>query len=93
MDRQPAAIYIIRLFTQKIEKLGIAHGNQEVKGIVCITHNEEQRCFPVSQSVQLQLVIGGNFPQFCNIKYGKPRTTGNQDRLSGFSRDKLSRTF
>ena len=93
MDWKPAAIHIVRFFAEQIEKLGITHGDQEVKAIVRITHDEEQGSFPVSQSVQLQLIIGCDLTQLCNVEYRKARTTGNQDRLGCFSRDKLSRTF
>ena len=93
MDREPAAIHIVGFFAEQVEKLGITHGNKEVEAIVSITHDEEQGSFPVSQSVQLQLIIGRDLTQLCNVEYRKARTTGNQDRLGCFSRDKLSRTF
>ena len=38
-----------------------------------------------SQRIQFQLIVGCNLAQLCNIKYGQTRTTGNQDRLSGFA--------
>ena len=93
MDWEPAAIHIVGFFAEQIKQLGITHGDQEVKAIICITHNEEQSSFPVSQSIQFQLVISCDLAQLCNIKYGKARTAGNQSRLSGLARDKLSRTF
>ena len=89
MDWEPAAIHIVGFFTQKVEKLGVAHGDQEVKAIVSITHDEEQGSFPVSQSVQLQLIIGCDLTQLCNVEYRKARTTGNQDRLGCFSGSQL----
>ena len=93
MDWEPAAIHIVGFFAEQVEKLGIAHGNKEVEAIVSITHDEEQGSFPVSQSVQLQLIIGRDLTQLCNVEYRKARTTGNQDRLGCFSRDEKSRTF
>ena len=84
MDREPAAIHIIGFFAEQIEKLGITHGDQEVKAVICITHNEEQGSFSISQSVQLQLIIGCDLTQLCNVEYRKARTTGNQDRLGCF---------
>ena len=93
MDWEPAAIHIVGFFAEQVEKLGIAHGNKEVEAIVSITHDEEQGSFPVSQSVQLQLIIGRDLTQLCNVEYRKARTTGNQDRLGCFSRNELSRTF
>ena len=85
MDRQPPTVHIVGFFTQKVEKLGVAHGDQEVKAIVCVAHNEEQGGFPVSQGVQLQLVVGSDLPQLRNIKHGKARTAGNQDGFCRFT--------
>ena len=93
MNWEPAAIHIVSFFAKQVEKLGITHGDQEVKAVICITHNEEQSSFPIPQSIQLQIVISRDLTQLCNVEYGKARTTGNQDRLGCFSRDKLSRTF
>ena len=93
MDRQPAAIHIIRLFTQEVEQLGVAHGNQEVKGIVRVAHNEKQGSFPVSQGIQFQLIIGRDLPQLRNIKYSKTRAAGNQDRFCGLASNKMSIVF
>ena len=61
--------------------------------IVRVAHNEEQRRPPVSQGIQLQLIVRGDLPQLGNIEHGKPCPAGNQNRLGGFARDKLSRTF
>ena len=93
MDGQPPAIHVIGLFTEQVEQLGVNHGDQEVEGAVCVGHDEEQRRFPVSQGVQLQLIIGGNLPQFGNVEGGQPGTAGNEDRLCGLARNELSRTF
>ena len=89
MDWEPAAIHIVGFFAEQVEKLGIAHGDQEVKAVICITHNEEQGSFPVSQSVQFQLIIGRDFTQLCDVEYSKAHTTGNQDRLGCFSSGQL----
>ena len=93
MDRQPPAVHIVRFFAEQIEQLGVAHGDQEVKAIVRVAHNEEQSGFPISQGVQLQLVVGSDLPQFRNVEYGKARTAGNQNGFCGFARNELSRTF
>ena len=93
MDWEPAAIHIVGFFAEQVEKLGITHGYKKIKAVVSITHDEEQGSFPVAQSVQLQLIIGCDLTQLCNVEYRKARTTGNQDRLGCFARDKLSRTF
>src|SRR5699024_10150040 len=81
MDGQPTAIYVICLFAQQIEKLGVNHRDQEVEGAVCVGHNQEQCRFAVTQGVQFQLVIGGNLPQLRDIKWCQPGTAGNEDRL------------
>ena len=93
MDRQPPAVHIIRLFAQEVEKLGVAHGDQEVKAIVRVAHNEKQGGFPVSQGIQLQLVVGCDLPQLRDVEHGKSRTAGNQNTLGGLTRNELSRTF
>ena len=93
MDRQPPAVHIVRFFAEQIEQLGVAHGDQEVKGVVRIAHNEEQGSFPISQSVQLQLVVGSDLPQLGNIEHSQARTAANQYAFSCFARNELSRTF
>ena len=93
MDRQPPAVHIVRLFAEQVEQLGVAHGNQEVKAIVCVAHNEKQCGSPVSQGIQFQLIVGRDLPQLRNVEHGKARTAGNQDTLGGFARNELSRTF
>jgi len=93
MDRQPPAVHIVGFFTQKVEQLGVAHGDQEVKAIVRVAHNEEQSGFPISQGVQLQLVVGSDLPQLGNVEYGKARTAGNQNGFCGFASNKMSIVF
>ena len=85
MDRQPPAVHIVGFLAQEIEQLGVAHGDQEVKAVIGIAHNEEQRRPAVAQGVQLQLIVGGDLPQLGNIERGKPCPAGNQNRLGGFA--------
>ena len=70
MDREPAAIHIVGFFAEQVEKLGITHGYKEIKAVVRVTHDEEQGSFPVSQSVQLQLIISRDLTQLCNVEHG-----------------------
>ena len=77
MDWEPAAIHIVGFFAEQVKQLGITHGNQKVKAVICITHNEKQSSFPVSQSIQLQLVISCDLTQLCNVEYGTARTARN----------------
>ena len=93
MNRQATAVHIICLFAKQIEKLGIAHGNEKVKGIIRVGHDDEQGGFPVAQRVQLQLVIGRQLPKLLNVKGSKPCAAGNKYAFRGLARDKLSRTF
>ena len=93
MDRQPPAVHIVGLFAQQIEQLGVDHRNQEVEGAIGVAHNQEQRCFSVAQGVQFQLIVGGNFPQFCDVEGGKASTAGNQNRLCGLARRQLVKTI
>ena len=93
MDWKPAAVFIIRLIAEQIEKLALQHGDHKIKGAVRIAHNEEKDRLSVSQGIQFQLVVGSDLPQLRNVEYGKARTAGNQDGFCRFARDKLSRTF
>ena len=93
MNGEPSAVNIVRFLAEKVEKLGVAQGNEEIEGIVGIRHDDEQGRLAISQGVQLQLVIGGQVTQLLNIEGSQPRTAGNQDRLCCFASDVLSRTF
>ena len=84
---------IVGLFAEQVKQLGITHGYKEIKAVISVTHDEEQGSFPVSQSIQLQLIISRDLTQLCNVEHGKASAAGNQNRLGCFSRDKLSRTF
>ena len=83
MDGQPSVVLVIRLLAEQVEELGVDQGDQEVEGAVGVRHNEEQRRLPVSQGVQLQLVIGRDVPQFLNVKGRQSGTAGNQDGFGG----------
>ena len=77
MDREPAAVHIICLFTQQVEQLGVAQGNEKIEGIIRVAHNEKQCRFQISQRVQLQLVIGGQVTQLLNVEGSQPCAAGN----------------
>ena len=93
MDGQLAAVHIVCLVAQQIEKLGVNHRNQKVEGAVRVRHDEEQRRFLIAHRVQLQFIVHGEVTQFLDVEGRKPGTAGNQDGFCGLSRDKLSRTF
>ena len=93
MDRQLAAILVICLIAEQVEKLGVNHGNQKVEGAVCIAHDKEQCRFPVAQLVQLQLIVHGGIPNLLNVEGRQTSTTGNKDALGSLSRDPLYRQY
>ena len=77
MDGQPATVYIVRLVAKEIEQLALQHGDDEVEGGIRVAHNEEQRRFPISDAVKLQLVIGHNLPELGDVKGGQTGAAGN----------------
>ena len=93
MAGQLAAVHIICLVAQQIEKLGVDHRNQEVEGAVRVRHDEEQRRFLIAQRVQLQFIVHCEVTQFLDVEGRKPSTAGNEDGFCGLSRNELSRTF
>ena len=93
MDRQSAAIHIIRFFAKQVEHLRIRQTNQKIETGIRVGHDEEE-CSPlISQRIKVKFVISRNFPQFLNIEHRKPCAAAHQNRLGGLARDKLSRTF
>ena len=93
MDGQLAAVHIICLVAQQIEKLRVHHADEKVEGGIRVRHDEEQCCFLIAQRVQLQLVVHGKISQLLDVEGSEPRAAGNEDGFCGLSRDKLSRTF
>ena len=93
MDRQAAAVEVIRLVAQEVEKLGVHERRLEIKSAVRIREDDKQRRFAVAQGVQLQLVLHHEVPQLRDVKRRQAGAAGNQDRLQSFARNELSRTF
>ena len=85
MDRQTASVHIVRFLAKKVEQLCIRHGNQKVKTVIRVAHNEEQGGFSVAQGVQLQLIIGRDLPQLCNIEGGQPCAAAHKDAFSSLA--------
>ena len=71
MDWEPAAIHIVGFFAEQIKQLGVAHRDQEVKAIICITHNEEQSSYVVTDPKGTILVECGKMLQRGAPKLGK----------------------
>ena len=70
MDGQLTAVHIIGFVAQQVEKLGVDHGDQKVKGAVRIAHDKEQRRFPVTQLVQFQLIVHSEVTQLLDVEGG-----------------------
>ena len=70
MDGQLTAVHIIGFVAQQVEKLGVDHGNQKVKGAVRIAHDKEQRRFSVTQLVQFQLIVHSEVTQLLDVEGG-----------------------
>ena len=77
MDGQSAAVHVVGLVAQEIEKLGIDHAGEEIEGIIGVRDDDEQRRFPVAQRVQLQLVIRRDLPKLLDVEGGKARAAAN----------------
>ena len=93
MMGQPAAVNIVRPFTQEIEHLRKRQRHKEIVGAVRVADAEECGRPPISHAVKLQLVIGHDLPKLGNIKGSKPSAAGDQNAFGRLARDKLSRTF
>ena len=85
MDGQAPAVNVVGLLAQKVEKLAVHHGNEEVKGAVRVGHDEEQRSFAVSQSVQRQLVAARDLAQLGDVEGSKASAAADQNRLGGLA--------
>ena len=81
MNREPAAIDIVRLLAKQVEELCIRHTDEEVESAVRIAHDQEQRCLLIPEGIQLQFVVGRQLPELLDIEDCKPCAAGNQDRL------------
>jgi len=86
MDGQPAAVFIICLVAKQIEKLCVKNTHNKVKGIVGVANDNKQGGLTVAYGVKLHFIGFHKVAQFLNIKRSKPRTAGNEDRASCFSR-------
>ena len=70
MDGQFAAVHIICFIAKQIEKLGVDHADEEVKGGIRVRHDEEQRRFLIAQRVQLQFIVHGEVTQLLDVEGG-----------------------
>jgi hypothetical protein len=93
MHGKSAAVHVIRLFAQKVEKLGVTDGQQEIRVVGCVAHDQEQRGFLVAKRIKRKLVVPGQFPYFRDVENGEPTARADQNTFEGFASRQLSRTF
>ena len=89
MDGKPSVVNVICFVAEKVEELGIHDRHDEIEGVIGIGNDDEQRRLPVSDGVQLHLIVAHQLPQLCDVEGRKPCAAGNQDRFRGFSRRQL----
>ena len=89
MNGKPTVVNVICFIAQKVEELGIHDCHDEIEGVIGIGNDDEQRRLPVSDGVQLHLIVAHQFPQLCDVEGRKPCAAGNQNRLGGFARRQL----
>ena len=85
MDRQAAAVEVVRLVAKEVKKLGVHECCHKIEGAVRVRKNDEQRRFPVAQGVQLQFVLRHKVPQLLNIKGREAGAAANQDGFQSFA--------
>ena len=85
MDREPPAVYIVRLLAEQVEELAVDHGNKEIECRVGVRHDQEQGCLPVPERIQFEFVISGDLPELRDIEGCKPRSARNKYRFSCFA--------
>ena len=93
MGGKPSVVNVICFVAEKVEELRIHDRHDEIEGVIGIGNDDEQRRLPVSDCVQLHLIVAHQFPQLCDVEGRKPCTARNQDRLRGFSSNKMSIVF
>ena len=86
MDGQPAAVFIICLVAKEIKELCVKNTHNKVKSVVGVADNDKQGGLAVAYGVKFHFVGFHKVAQLLNVKRGKPRTAGNEDRASCFSR-------
>ena len=85
MDRQPAAVYHIRLIVELLEQLGIEHPHNKVKtGVIVGDHGKNGRLF-LTQTPQFHLVCLRHAGQRFQIELLQPRHQCDLDGFQGLA--------
>ena len=77
MNGKPPVVNVICFVAEKVEELGIHDCHYEIEGVIGIGNDDEQRRLPVSDGVQLHLIVAHQLPQLCDVEGRKPCTAGN----------------
>ena len=85
MNGKPSVVNVICLVAQKVEELGIHDRHDEIEGVIGIGNDDEQCRLPVSDGVQLHLIVAHQLPQLRNVEGSKSGTAANQDRFGRFA--------
>ena len=79
MMGQPAAVNIVRPFTQEVEHLRKGQRHKEIVGAVRVADAEKSSRPAISHAVKLQLIIGHDLPKLGNVKGSQTCAAGNED--------------
>lgn len=79
MNRQPAAVLIICLVTKQIEQLGVGQRDEEVESIVGVADDDKERGLAITELIQLQLIVGGQFAQLFDVKRREPGAAADEN--------------
>ena len=84
-NRQRPLMHLIRLIIQRLERAGIEHPHQIVKGAVTVGDNRKDRLFALPHHGKLHFVLGGDVP---NLRYDEgrqPHRSSNEDGTRRFA--------
>ena len=70
----------ICLVAKKIEKLRVKNTHNKVKSVVGVADNDKQGVLTVAYGIKFHFVGFHKVAQLFNVKRGKPRPAGNEDR-------------
>ena len=77
MNGKPTVVNIICFVAEKVEELGIHDRYNEIESVIGIGNDDKQCRLPVSDGVQLHLIVAHQLPQLCDVEGRKPCTAGN----------------
>ena len=89
MMGQAAPVLVVRPLTQQVEHLRESQRHKKIVGAVRVADEEERRRFPISQLVQLQLVVGHDLPELWDVKGGQTSAAGDQNALGRLAAGQL----